>query len=128
MTDGEMKMYRELIARRNRALVALESAAVEEFRKREQLGAVREEVKAVLELEAKVFNETVGSVKPALQFLLTRIGSWTAARWDQHLRDQYGDEKADPMIAALESLFNIQDYGNQKVSQPDDFSSVFGDV
>ena len=64
MTDGEMKMYR-----------------------------AREEVKAVLELEAKVFNETVGSVKPALQFLMTRIGSWTNARWDQHLRDQFGMRK-----------------------------------
>lgn len=36
-----------------------------------------------------------------LDFLLTRIGSWTNARWDQHLRYEYGDEKAGPVIDAI---------------------------
>jgi len=37
----------------------------------------------------------------ALRFLLTRIGSWTNARWDQHLRHEFGDDRAGRMIAAL---------------------------
>lgn len=37
-------------------------------------------------------NQLSTESKEALRFLLNRIGSWTEARWDQHLRDQYGDE------------------------------------
>lgn len=37
----------------------------------------------------------------ALRFLLDRIGSWTNARWDQHLRHEFGDDRATKMIAAL---------------------------
>lgn len=37
----------------------------------------------------------------ALRFLLTRIGSWTNARWDQHLRHEFGDDRAGRMITAL---------------------------
>lgn len=40
-------------------------------------------------------------VAEALEFLLTRIGSWTSARWDQHLRHEFGDGRAEPMIRAL---------------------------
>jgi hypothetical protein len=38
-----------------------------------------------------------------LCFLLTRIGSWTSARWDQHARYEKGDEAADMLIAWLKS-------------------------
>ena len=44
---------------------------------------------------------TVEAMAEALQFLLPRIGSWTNARWDQHLRYEFGDERAGPMITAL---------------------------
>jgi hypothetical protein len=37
----------------------------------------------------------------ALGFLLTRIGSWTSARWDQHLRHEVGDAIADKAIEAI---------------------------
>lgn len=33
-----------------------------------------------------------------LAWLLTRIGSWTNARADQHLRYEFGDERADAVI------------------------------
>lgn len=36
-----------------------------------------------------------------LDWLLTRIGSWTNARWDQHLRHEFGDESTDRLIAWL---------------------------
>lgn len=39
-----------------------------------------------------------------LQYPLTLIGSWTAARWDQWLRHMYGDEKAQRMIDTLREL------------------------
>lgn len=43
----------------------------------------------------------------ALRFLLTRIGSWTNARWDQWLRDEFGDERANYMIAELDRRFGL---------------------
>lgn len=36
-----------------------------------------------------------------LNFLLTRIGSWTNARWDQHLRDRLGDDHTVTIIRWL---------------------------
>jgi hypothetical protein len=50
------------------------------------------------EPSAKMTDDTP---RHMLDFLLTRIGSWTNARWDQHLRDEYGDEKTDLFIAWL---------------------------
>lgn len=41
------------------------------------------------------------AAKQGLVFLLTRIGSWTSARWDQHLRERYGDKHADEIIEWL---------------------------
>jgi hypothetical protein len=35
----------------------------------------------------------------AVFYLLTQIGSWTEARWDQHLRYIICDEEADAIIA-----------------------------
>lgn len=50
-------------------------------------------------------NETA---KKHLRFLLVRIGSWTSARWDQHLRFEFGDKKTDETIAWLrESGFDV---------------------
>lgn len=48
------------------------------------------------------------TVEAALAFLLTRIGSWTDARWDQHLRHEFGDEAAGRMIAALKKLSGLE--------------------
>jgi hypothetical protein len=39
--------------------------------------------------------------RTALAFLLVRIGSWTAARWDQHVRDEFGDEIADGLVGLM---------------------------
>lgn len=44
---------------------------------------------------------TPASVERGLAFLLTRIGSWTNARFDQHLRDELGDEATDEVMAWL---------------------------
>lgn len=38
------------------------------------------------------------TAKQGLVFLLTRIASWTNARWDQHLRERYGDKATDEII------------------------------
>lgn len=38
----------------------------------------------------------------ALEFLLVRIGSWTNARWDQHIRHEMGDQAADDLIRYLD--------------------------
>lgn len=46
-------------------------------------------------------DDTPAAVVQGLQFLLTRIGSWTESRWDQHLRYQIGDEHAETVIAWL---------------------------
>lgn len=40
--------------------------------------------------------------RKAFTRLLERIGSWTDARWDQHLRQDVGDEHADVVIAAVQ--------------------------
>lgn len=40
-------------------------------------------------------------VRRALVILLTRIASWTATRWDQHLRNEFGDAATDSVIAWL---------------------------
>lgn len=37
----------------------------------------------------------------ALDWLLNQIGSWTHSRWDQHLRDRFGDVRTDQIIEAL---------------------------
>ena len=44
-----------------------------------------------------------------LLWLLVRIGSWTDARWDQHLRDEFGDMDADETIEVFSKLlrFNV---------------------
>lgn len=41
---------------------------------------------------------TIGQ-KRSFARLLVRIGSWSGARWDQHLRYDSGDEDADAIIA-----------------------------
>lgn len=41
------------------------------------------------------------ATKTALAFLLTRIGSWSNARWDQHVRYEYGDDVANAMVRML---------------------------
>lgn len=45
------------------------------------------------------------TVRMAVAFLLTRIGSWTHARWDQHLRNEVGDEAANEAIEWIEETF-----------------------
>jgi hypothetical protein len=42
--------------------------------------------------------------RTALAFLLTRIGSWTNARWDQHVRYEFGDDIADALFGTLAQL------------------------
>jgi hypothetical protein len=37
----------------------------------------------------------------ALGFLLRRLGALSSARWDQWLRHEFGDDKAEAMIAAV---------------------------
>lgn len=49
------------------------------------------------------------NLEVALAFLLTRIGSWTDARWDQHLRHEFGDEFAGPVIIALKRLSRLSE-------------------
>lgn len=39
-----------------------------------------------------------------MSLLLLRIASWTNARFDQHLRDEIGDEDADAVLRALAAL------------------------
>lgn len=41
------------------------------------------------------------SVRPMLNWLLLRIGGWTQSRWDQWLRWEYGDERAEAAIQWL---------------------------
>jgi hypothetical protein len=41
------------------------------------------------------------AARTAIAFLLTRIGSWTNARWYQHVRFEYGDDVADVLIDKL---------------------------
>lgn len=48
------------------------------------------------------------AVEAGLAFLLTRIGSWSYARWDQWLRHEFGDEAADRMIPALKKLSGLE--------------------
>lgn len=42
--------------------------------------------------------------REAARKVLLRIGSWTHARFDQHLRDEISDEDADAILRAFESL------------------------
>lgn len=79
-----------------RCLFCNEAASAVDGRLRDKL-ALAEAALGHLTDEARM-------VKPALEFLLTRIGSWTSARWDQHLRYEYGDEATNNVIAALASL------------------------
>lgn len=51
------------------------------------------------------------NIETALTFLLTRIGSWTNSRWDQHLRAEFGDEFAGPVIIALKRLSRLSELG-----------------
>ena len=44
-----------------------------------------------------------------LNWLLYRIGSWTSARWDQHLRYEFGDERASSLISFLINECGIDD-------------------
>jgi hypothetical protein len=42
--------------------------------------------------------------RTAVAFLLLRIGSWTNARFDQHVRHEFGDEIADALHEWLEEV------------------------
>lgn len=46
-------------------------------------------------------SQTETLVSDAVVFLCAKISSSTHARWDQHLRNEYGDEKTDKIIAWL---------------------------
>ncbi len=37
----------------------------------------------------------------ALEWLLNRVGSWTSARFDQHARNEFGDEATDRLLSWL---------------------------
>lgn len=58
--------------------------------------------KRVVELE-KLESEKVvpEDVRDALIHLFLSIGSWTNNRWDQHLRNEYGDNKTDRIVRWL---------------------------
>lgn len=53
----------------------------------------------------------------AVQFLLTRIGSWTHARWDQHLRNEIGDAAANVAIRWIEEAFDVKGYGELRACE-----------
>lgn len=50
--------------------------------------------------------ERLREALPLLGFLLLRIGGWTQARWDQHLRYEFGDDVAGPVIVWLNSMLH----------------------
>jgi hypothetical protein len=76
-----------------------------------------EAVEAYQRASEEMFECDFTAAKPALQFLLTRIGSWTSARWDQHLRNEFGDEKAERAIGMIERLYEISKYGQTRLSE-----------
>jgi len=45
---------------------------------------------------------TTCGTRTALAFLLVRIGSWTDARWDQHVRYEFGDDIANALARMLD--------------------------
>jgi hypothetical protein len=52
-------------------------------------------------MSAAVNEQAPSAVSRGLTFLLTRTGSWTSARWDQHLRDHLGDAPTEEVIRWL---------------------------
>jgi hypothetical protein len=58
------------------------------------------------------------TVRLAVAFLLTRIGSWTNARWDQHLRHEIGDAAADAAIRWIAETFRVKEFGELPASTP----------
>ena len=72
---------------------------------------------AVVDELAALENVDFNAVKPALQFLLTRIGSWTHARWDQHLRHEFGDEKAEQAIRWIEATFDVKAFADSRQAE-----------
>lgn len=40
----------------------------------------------------------------ALLWLLMRVGSWTNARWDAHIRHEFGDAIADEVMEAVSEI------------------------
>lgn len=64
----------------------------------------------------EAMNETA---KKHLRFLLVRIGSWTEARWDQHLRYEFGDEATNETIAWLrEAGFDVDEMRGRTSEAP----------
>lgn len=58
------------------------------------------------------------TTRMAVAFLLTRIGSWTNTRWDQHLRYEIGDAAADAAIEWIERTFQVKDFAARPASEP----------
>lgn len=66
------------------------------------LSMVKDLRKRVAELQSLEDEKIVPEdVRDAIIHLFLRIGSWTNARWEQHLRNEYGDEKTDRIIKWL---------------------------
>lgn len=115
-TTSEEKLVRALTSllasvRRN-APPALLLTIIADAREVQDVPAVAEhEMKrqAKAPIEVRTSGRDSGrNVETALAFLLTRIGSWTNARWDQHLRYEFGDTLANQMIAALKKLSGLE--------------------
>lgn len=77
--------------------------------------AIADELRALANVAPRS-KEEKASMEP-LAFLLTRIGSWTPARWDQHLRHEFGDERAQVAIDYLEKLCGAKEYGERRVKR-----------
>lgn len=56
------------------------------------------------------------AARTALAWLLTRIGSWTHARWDQHVRHEFGDEIADALVHSLRDV-PLEQLGKMRLSE-----------
>lgn len=56
-----------------------------------------------------------------LALLLLRIGSWTNARYDQHLRFEFGDENAEKFLRWLKSAIGVDvaAEGSKRASEQD---------
>lgn len=56
-----------------------------------------------------------------LALLLLRIGSWTNARYDQHLRFEFGDENAEKFLRWLKSAIgvDVDAEGSKRASEQD---------
>ena len=111
----------------SRPLIAREvvEASLRRLRKKFPLDVAGDQdtrdVALVAEALSRALEPPPDDVRKMLGFLLGRIASWTSARWDQHVRYEIGDGRAEDVFRWLAERCGVEPPPMSAASREDPF-------